>query len=141
MLSWISDTEIPNWNSGAACYFWALLICNNKSTICFCCLFLLYLSKLYSFFNLPQNQWKCQSISQNILNEDLPGVNFINVFCARFLQKSFYCLLLRVWLWTNFRTKNACEKRWWNWYQAAPYHFANLFLHTQSQTENNKKIL
>jgi len=25
--------------------------------------------------------------------------------------------LLRVWLWTNFRTKNARVKCWWNWLQ------------------------
>ncbi len=25
----------------------------------------------------------------------------------------------RVWHWTNFRIKNACKKRWWNWQQAS----------------------
>jgi len=44
-------------------------------------------------------------------------VNFINVLRECFLYESllssFY--LLRVWLWTNFRTKIVLVKCWWNW--------------------------
>jgi len=35
--------------------------------------------------------------------------------CAFFIRKCFS--MLRVWLWTNFRTKNLLVKRWWNWRQ------------------------
>jgi len=35
------------------------------------------------------------------------------IFLYESLLSSFF--LLRVWLWTNFRTKNAHVKCWWNW--------------------------
>ncbi len=34
-----------------------------------------------------------------------------------FVQTMFW--QCRVWLWTNFRTKNTCEKRWQNWRQVS----------------------
>jgi len=44
------------------------------------------------------------------------GVNFINVLRAHFLYESLLSSfsLLRVWLWTNFRTKNGHIICWWN---------------------------
>ncbi len=46
-------------------------------------------------------------------------VNFINILHGHFLYKSLLSSfsLLRVWLWTNFRTKNVYVKCWWNWPQ------------------------
>ncbi len=45
------------------------------------------------------------------------GVNFTNILGAHFLYKSLLISfsLLTVWLWTNFCTKNALVKCWWNW--------------------------
>jgi len=40
-------------------------------------------------------------------------------FHQHFIYKFFVRTMfrqLRVWLWTNFRTKNACEKGWRNWW-------------------------
>jgi len=47
----------------------------------------------------------------------IQGVNFINILCLHFLyvNKLSSFSLLRVWLWTNFRTKNVLVKCWWNW--------------------------
>ncbi len=45
------------------------------------------------------------------------GVDFILVLHVPFLSKVFY--LLRVRLLTNFRTKNARIKCWWNWLKVA----------------------
>jgi len=47
-----------------------------------------------------------------------PAANFINILRVHFSYESllscFY--LLRVWLWTNFCTKNVLVKCWWNWH-------------------------
>jgi len=44
------------------------------------------------------------------------GDNFIIILCMHFLYESKFSSfsLRRVWLWTNFRTKNACVKCCWN---------------------------
>jgi len=57
-----------------------------------------------------------------------PGVNFINMLWAHFLYKSLLSSfsLLRIWLWTNFRTINARVKCWWNWPQHTLCSFSNL---------------
>jgi len=52
----------------------------------------------------------CEFMYTTCFKRSWPGVNFINVLCALFLY-----VLLWVWLWTNFRTKNARVKCWWNW--------------------------
>ncbi len=46
------------------------------------------------------------------------GVNFINILCEHFLYESLLSSisLFGVWLWTNFQTKNARVKCWWNWH-------------------------
>jgi len=47
------------------------------------------------------------------------GVNFINILRTHFsyeIKLSSFSLH-RVWLWTNFCTKNARLKCWWNWLQ------------------------
>ncbi len=46
-------------------------------------------------------RWELLSISSTF---------YTCIFCTEVFS------LLRVWLWTKFRTKNACVKRWWNWH-------------------------
>ncbi len=58
--------------------------------------------------------WQVSSLTSLCL---LPRVNFINILRVNFSYKSLLSSfsLLRVWLWTNFHTKNARVKQWWNW--------------------------
>jgi len=60
---------------------------------------------------LNASQWRSETQVSN------SRVNFINILRAHFLYKSLLSsiFLLRVWLWTNIRTKNAPVKCWWNW--------------------------
>jgi len=57
----------------------------------------------------------------------LPWVNFINILCKNFSYESLLSSfsLLRVWLWTNFCTKNVLGKCWWNWHLLSFDKFAN----------------
>ncbi len=41
-----------------------------------------------------------------------------SMFYVRIFHTKVFSLLI-VWLWTNFRTKNAFVKCWWNWLQAS----------------------
>jgi len=57
-----------------------------------------------------------------------PGVNFINILHAHFSYESLLSSfsLPRIWLQTNFHTKNARVKSWWNWPQHTLCSFSNL---------------
>jgi len=53
-------------------------------------------------------------------------VNFINIKRSNFMYESLF--LVTFWLWTNFRTKIARVKHWWNWHLVSLLFFP-LFVH------------
>jgi len=49
------------------------------------------------------------SLTLSLTQESISSTSYTHIFLTKVFS------LLRVWLWTNFHTKNVRVRRWWNW--------------------------
>jgi len=68
--------------------------------------------------SILSTNWHKAQKRKYVANRRKGAKNFINILRAHFSYKSELSSfsLLRDWLWTNFCTKNARVKWWWNWH-------------------------